>query len=192
MKREYLFKLFAHARRLTGHQDFVVIGSLSILGLHDEGELPPGMTMSIDVDAYTRADPGRIQAAKAELGEGSDFHRAEGYFLDPVSPGLPTLPEGWQARMTSLEQDGVRLWFIDPDDAAISKYARSQPNDLRWIRAGVLAGLVSLPRVTARLVSTTFLDDEEQARVRVQVAADVAWFESVKRRRVGRAGQRRR
>ena len=51
MKRDYLFKLFEQARRLTGHQDFVVIGSLSILGTQDEDELPPEMSMSIDVDA---------------------------------------------------------------------------------------------------------------------------------------------
>lgn len=187
MKREYLFRLFEQARRLTGHQDFVVIGSLSILGTQDEYELPPAMSMSIDVDAYTKADPGRVHDAKAALGEGSDFHRANGYFLDPVSPSLPTLPDGWQARMTSLEQAGVRIWFLDPDDAAISKYARSQPNDLRWIRAGILSGHISLPKLKARTTSTTFLDADEEARVRMRVDADLAWFRTVERRRTDRA-----
>lgn len=191
MKRDYLFKLFEQARRLTGHQDFVVIGSLSILGTQDEDELPPEMSMSIDVDAYTQADPGRIHDARAELGEGSEFHRAEGYFLDPVSPSLPTLPDGWQARMTRLEQEGIRIWFIDPDDAAMSKYARSQANDLRWIRAGILSGLVSVAKVKARIATTTFLDDQEQARVRAQVDADLAWFNALSPRRAGRAAPKR-
>lgn len=33
MKLAALFDLFDEARKLIGHQDFVVIGSLSILGL---------------------------------------------------------------------------------------------------------------------------------------------------------------
>jgi len=183
MRREYLFRLFEEARRLTGHRDYVVIGSLSILGTQDEEGLPAEMAVSIDIDSYTRADPGRIHDVKEALGEGSDFHRVHGYYLDPVSPSLPSLPDGWQGRMTSLEQDGLRLWFLDPDDAAISKYARSQPNDLRWIRAGILSGHVSLPRVQARIASTTFLDAGEEATVRQQVTADVAWFESIRRSR---------
>lgn len=184
MKREHLFKLFDAAHRLTGHRDYVVIGSLSILGTQDEDELPEEMSMSNDIDSYTKADPERIHDASAALGEGSDFHRANGYYLDPVSPSLPALPEGWQTRMTSLAHGLVTIWFLDPDDAAVSKYARSQPNDLRWIRAGALAGLISLPRVRARVATTAFLDAVEEAMVKQQLAADSTWFEDVKASRV--------
>ncbi|WP_345536960.1 DUF6036 family nucleotidyltransferase [Variovorax defluvii] len=175
--------MFEEARRLTGHENYVVIGSLSILGTQDEDELPTEMSMSNDIDCYTKADPARINDAKNALGEGSEFHRANGYFLDPVSPSLPSLPDGWEARMTCIEQDKVRVWFLDPDDAAVSKYARSQPNDLRWIRSGILSGHISLPKVKARIASTLFLDAEEEARVRTQVDADVSWFGTVKGRR---------
>ncbi|MEY2892159.1 MAG: hypothetical protein RJA98_2067 [Pseudomonadota bacterium] len=82
--------------------------------------------------------------------------------------------------MTPLTENGLTLWFLDPDDAAISKYARSQPNDVRWIRAGVLSGFISLPKVAAKIASTTFLDAEEEATVRTHVAADLAWFNTVK------------
>ena len=184
MRREYLFKLFDAAHRLTGHRDYVVIGSLSILGTQDEDELPAEMSMSTDIDSYTKADPERIHDASAALGEGSDFHRANGYYLDPVSPSLPALPEGWQTRMTSLARGVVTLWFLDPDDAAVSKYARSQPNDLRWIRAGALAGLVSLPKVRARVATTAFIDAAEEALVKQQLAADWTWFEGIKASRV--------
>lgn len=183
MKRAHLFKLFEQAHGLTGHKDFVVIGSLSILGTDDEDGLPIEMAMSNDIDCYTKADPGRINDVKGALGEGSAFHKANGYYLDPVSPSLPSLPDGWEGRMTSIEQEGLYIWFLDPDDAAVSKYARSQPNDLRWIRAGLLSGHVSLPKVRARLPSTLFLDAEEEARVKTQILADGAWFESIKRTR---------
>jgi hypothetical protein len=181
VNRAHLFTLFEEAHRLTGHRDFVVIGSLSILGTDDEDGIPAEMSMSIDIDCYTKADPGRINDVRNALGEGSDFHRAHGYFLDPVSPSLPSLPDGWEARMGVIERDGLRVWFLDPDDAAVSKYARSQANDLRWIRAGLLSGHVSLRKVRARLGSTLFLDEEEASRVKVQIERDKAWFESIRR-----------
>lgn len=180
MKRAHLFTLFEQARQLTGHQDYVVVGSLAILGTQDEDELPADMSMSVDIDCYTKADPGRIFDAQGQLGEGSVFHQAHGYYLDAVSPSLPSLPDGWEDRMSRIEQDGLRIWFLDPDDTAISKYARSQPNDLRWIRAGLLSGLISLLRVRARIASTLFLDEEEASRVKTQVAADTTWFEGIK------------
>lgn len=44
MKRAHLFEAFAQARRLTGHTEFVVIGSLSILGTDD------GVRQQVDAD----------------------------------------------------------------------------------------------------------------------------------------------
>lgn len=187
MNRAHLFTLFERAHRLTGHRDFVVIGSLSILGTEDEDKLPMEMSMSIDIDCYTQADPARIYDVQAALGEGSDFHVAHGYFLDPVSPSLPSLPDGWKDRMVLIERGALRLWFLDPDDAAVSKYARSQANDLRWIRAGLLSGHISLPRIRTRLPSTLFLDEEEALRVKTQVDADTAWFASIRQGRSGAA-----
>ena len=180
MKRDQLFTLFQEAHRLTGHKDYVVVGSLSILGTQDEDGLPAEMSMSNDIDSYTKADPGRIYDLGPALGEGSAFHKENGYYLDPVSPALPTLPDGWENRMSNMSRGDVTLWFLDPDDAAMSKYARSQPNDLRWIRAGILCGLISLPKVKNRLASTSFLDVDEESRVRKQIDSTLAWFEVVK------------
>lgn len=126
-KRDHLFKLFREAHRISGHKDCVVVGSLSILGTQDEDGLPAEMSMSNAIGAYTKADPGRINDLSTTLGEGSAFHKDNGYYLDPVSPNLPTLPDGWQHRMTSMNRGSVTLWLLDPDDAAMSKYARSQP-----------------------------------------------------------------
>lgn len=166
------------ARELSGHSDYVVIGSLSVLGVEDGARIPEEMSMSIDIDCYTKADPGRIFDLGPALGEESPFRAEHGYYLDPVSPTLPSLPDGWDARLLRVDRDGLRIWFLDPNDAAISKYARSEPRDLRWVRAGIACGLVSLPVVRSRLRSTTFLDDEEEQKVRQKVEEDSAWFES--------------
>jgi hypothetical protein len=167
MRLASLLSLLAQAKASSGHSEFVVIGSLSILGMEPAAEIPPGMSMSIDVDAYTRADPGRIFDLLAELGEDSPFHRAHGIYLDGVTPSLPTLPDGWEARMLKIEQDGLVVWFLEPHDAAVSKLARGQPNDLRWVQEGTRSGLVSAPLVRARFASTRFLDSEEAQRARL-------------------------
>jgi hypothetical protein len=191
MTLDQLFALFARARELSGHRDFVVIGSLSILAFEAADALPEDMTLSNDIDAYTKEDPPRIFDLQAALGADSSFHESEGYFLDPVSPHLPTLPDGWESRLVRIERNGLRVWFLEPNDAAISKYARGEPRDERWIRSGILNGYISLPTVLSRLPVTSFLDEEESREARRRFEADRAWFESIKtgRRRKLRAAE---
>jgi hypothetical protein len=183
MNLDALFAMFTEARRLSGHTDFVVIGSLSILGLEQSFEIPDTMTLSNDVDCFTQADPGRIFDLLKSLGENSPYHEKSGYFLDPVSPDLPTLPEGWHDRLIKVERDGLRAWFLDPNDAALSKYARGEPRDRRWIKAGILAGVVSMPIVKSRVGSTSFFDADEEQRARALIEEDRVWFEIVKKSR---------
>lgn len=179
MNLNALFALLDEARRLSGHPDFVVIGSLSILGLEGHFEVPAGMTMSNDLDCYTRDDPQRIFDLLDALGENSAYHQQSGYYLDAVSPQLASLPSGWEQRLIKVERGGLRAWFLDPNDAALSKYARGEPRDRRWIRAGIEAGVVSLPMVRSRFGSTNFLDDDERNQARQRVAADQAWVDGV-------------
>jgi hypothetical protein len=176
MNLDALFHLLLQAAAHLGHREFVVIGSLSILALETGFDVPADMTMSNDIDCYTRTDPPRIFDIAPLLGENSPAHQAYGYFLDPVSPALPSLPDGWEARMNRVEREGVTAWFLDPNDAALSKYARGEPRDRRWIRAGIRVGVVSLPVVRSRLSSVRFLDDEEQQRATQLVAEDNAWW----------------
>ncbi|HSV46829.1 MAG TPA: DUF6036 family nucleotidyltransferase [Ramlibacter sp.] len=164
MNLDALFELLAAAHKACGHRDYVIIGSLSVLGMSEVCAIPADMTMSIDADSYTLADPARIFDLQDSLGEGSAFHQAHGYYLDPVSPGLPTLPEGWQPRLVKVTRGQVTAHFLEPNDAAVSKLARGEPRDVRWIKAGLKAGLVSMPTVRLRMRGTSFLDEEEQLR----------------------------
>ena len=76
-----LQELFERAGKLTGHSEFVVAGSLSILGIVKTSSIPARMLMSIDVDCFTRNDPGRIFELNGPLGEGSDFEAEHGFYL---------------------------------------------------------------------------------------------------------------
>jgi hypothetical protein len=157
-----LMHLLSAAQRLCGHRDYVVIGSMSVLGMAQVEVIPADMTLSIDADCYTLADPPRIFELSKQLGEGSAYHHEHGVYLDPVSPQLPTLPHGWAQRLIQLSQAPVVAHCLEPNDAAISKLARGEPRDLRWVRAGLQASLISAPVLRLRLLHTTFLDTTEQ------------------------------
>ena len=174
MDLSHLQALFIEAKRLTGHTEFVVVGSLSILGVAQRAsEIPERMLMSIDVDCYTKDDPGRIFELKEKLGEGSRFDEENGYYLDPVVPRLCTLPEQWGYRLIKVELEGrVTVYFLDPNDAAVSKYARCDVRDREWIKAGLDAGLLSAPIIESRFRETEFLDEAERERAWKALAED--------------------
>ena len=182
MRRDDLRRLFARARELSGETDYVVLGSLAALGY--AGELPPRMALSLDVDAFGKSDPPRIFELAAALGQGSAFEAEHGYYLDPISPRVATLPEGWETRLVRIElEPGLAAWFLEPNDAAASKYARMEPRDREWIRAGLRANILSLPIVEARFAHTTFLNAAESARAKAALEEDRKWFAALPRRR---------
>jgi hypothetical protein len=183
MDVEDLQKLFERARDLTGHTEFVVAGSNSVLGVPRDRELPPRMTMSNDVDAYTKDDPGRVFGLDKQLGQGSPFELENGYYLDPISPTLPTLPAGWESRLFKVGfEGGLVIHFLDPNDAAVSKYARSEPRDREWLQAGLAAGILSAPIIEYRMRETTFADEHERSRAVAAFAEDRAPPTSARRR----------
>ncbi len=173
MELSDLRALFGEARKLVNHAEYVVLGSLSILGVVASREVPARMLMSIDVDCFTRRDPGRIFALQDALGEGSPFEAAHGYYLDPISPAMPTLPAQWEHRLLRVELgDDLVAYFLDPNDAAVSKYARCEPRDREWLRAGLRAGLLSAPIIESRFRATDFLDAAERERASKALAED--------------------
>ena len=174
-EQRFLRRLFALARKLSGESDFVVFGSLAALGY--AGEVPARMAMSVDVDAFGKSDPARIFNLARDLGQGSPFEVEHGYYLDPISPRVAALPDGWEQRLVRIElEPGLAAWFLEPNDAAVSKYARMEPRDREWIRAGLAARILSLPILEARFPATTFLDEAEAAGARAALAGDRAWL----------------
>lgn len=171
--REQIGILLARAKDLTSHRKFVIVGSLSILG--STPTPPPDMMHSIDVDMYLRDDPGRTEEINRVLGEGSEFAEEHGYYADPVSPNLPVLPEQWESRLIPiLFADGVIGYFLEPNDAAIAKYARCESRDRRWIRAGLGARIISADLVEQRMPSARFLVQAEHDRAKSALREDVA------------------
>lgn len=158
MNREQLHALLTEARKQVHHAEFVIVGSLAILGA--VAEPPSTMVTSIDVDTYLKNDPQRTGELVQALGQGSPFEDEFGYYLDPVSPHLPSFPEGWQDRLVLIDFGDVKAFFVEANDVAVSKYMRGEDRDLRWLLAGLKGGLIDLDVIERRVGSAPALDGE--------------------------------
>ena len=69
------------------------------------------------------------------------------------------------------------MCHIDPEphDAAISKYARGEPRDRRWIRAGLRSRLLNIDRLARRMFDTV-METDERSRSRQALAEDRHWL----------------
>ncbi len=168
MNRAQLHALLHRAKELSGHSEFVIVGSLAILGA--VADPPDAMVVSIDVDTYLKADPGRTGELSDALGQGSPFEDEHGYYLDPVSPHLPSFPEGWQQRLILIDFGDVRAFFVEPNDVAVSKYIRGDERDMRWLREGLSSGLLNMDVIERRIGSAPTADDTELPAARRRIA----------------------
>lgn len=177
MNFEQVDKLLAEIAAAHGVDRFVVMGSLSVLGLVGSHGIPDAMLVSNELDAYPEDDPERRHEIAKQFGQGTEYERRRGYYFDPISPGLPTLPEGWEQRLIEVAlPSGVRVKFLEPDDAAVSKYARGDAKDREWIRAGLAASILSAATIEYRFRSTPFLDEAERERAKRALAEDRQWL----------------
>ena len=184
MNLQQLDTLLGEIARANSVDGFVVVGSLSVLGLTQGRAIPEEMLMSNEVDAYVEQDPDRGFDFHQRWGQGSAFEREHGYYFDPVSPKLPTLPEGWQSRLLpmKLPASGIHVKFLDPNDAAVSKYARGEAKDRMWIREGLRQSILSLATMEYRFRETPFLDREEHARAKSALEEDRHWLTTLNKR----------
>ena len=177
MKRSDIAQLLLAASDISPWREFVIIGSLSVLGAVEEP--PEDMVASIDVDLYPLDDPGGAGMLGRALGLGSPFEAQHGIYADPVSPLLATLPDDWEARLIPLDfGQGVIGYFLEPHDAAISKYARGEPRDRRWIRAGLRSRLLNIDRLARRMFDTV-METDERSRSRQALAEDRHWLSGI-------------
>lgn len=175
MNFDQVQKLLTDIRDAQGVDKFVVVGSLSVLGLMASRAIPEGMLVSNELDGYPEEDPARRQEIAKQFGQGTAFELEHGYYFDPIAPGLPTLPDGWQSRLIEVRlPTGVRVKFLEPNDAAVSKYARGAPKDRAWTREGLAASILSGATIEHRFRSTPFLDQPEHDRAKAALAEDLA------------------
>lgn len=184
MRLEDIEKMLVEAAKVSNNRQFVVAGSLSCVA--SAMNLPKRMMMSRDIDIYTKEDPERVFIEIAEtLAEGSAFHIENGFYADPISPKILSLPEGWETRLTPITlSGGVVAWFVNANDAACAKLIRGLDHDIEWLRAGLVDRILNPDFISQRLSSCENVLDDEVGRARsrfYEIMKDVQAVQLAKR-----------
>lgn len=93
MNRQELEHIIRAAAGITGENEFIVIGSQSILGKHPDA--PRSLRQSMEADIYPRQRPELAELISGAIGEYSSFHNTFKYYADGVGPETALLPAGW-------------------------------------------------------------------------------------------------
>jgi hypothetical protein len=148
VNREQLAHILRAASRIVDDGEIIVLGSQSILGSHDEAELPDPATLSIEADIAFLDDDDASKADLVEgaIGEGSAFHGTFGYYGQGVEISTAVLPDGWYDRLVTFERVDAapgRARCLDAHDLAVAKLAAGREKDISFVAALVTAGLIS-------------------------------------------------
>ena len=171
MKKRQLDHVLRAAGRITGANQFVIIGSQSLHGTVPD--LADELMRSAEVDLIAQQDTNRTEWLNV-IGVDSPFHETFGYYADPVDEHTATLPKGWKARLISLapgDTGGVRGLCLDPHDLAIAKYVARREKDLAFNRQLAARHIIMQDRLLA-LLEKTPIDAETRARIRADIATD--------------------
>ena len=176
MNRHELEHLIRASGAITEEYEFVVIGSQSILG-----KIPypdPELKMSAEADIYPRYAPELAEKIEGVLGEGSDFHLANGFYAQGVGPETAVLPQGWEERLWKVQNgntDSFIGWCLDVDDLFMSKAAAARPKDQEFCTGLLRRGYVTLERCL-ELAPSMPMEPPEIARL---VARIKRWAKTV-------------
>lgn len=173
MERSQLEHIIRAAAAILDTNEFIVIGSQSILGAHPDA--PASLKVSIEADLYPRWHPERSEAL-AVIGELSPFHDTFNIYADGVTEKTATLPKGWRDRLVKIQNEntnGATAWCLDPTDLAIAKHVAGREKDIQFTAAMALHGMIDGSAFVERL-KTVDLTPEHRDRILARFAAQAA------------------
>ncbi len=149
MNFEQLQHLLRASAQIVGDNQFIVIGSQSILGKFPHA--PQELLWSTEADLIAKNKP-RLTDKLNSIGELSDFHRTHGIYVDPVSEKTAVLPKGWKSRLINVDAfsatgEKVTGLCLDPHDLFVSKMAAGREKDIEFAQSMVEHGMVDHERV---------------------------------------------
>lgn len=134
MKRSEIEHVLRAAKEIAGENEFILIGSQSVLGAFPDAPLV--LRRSIELDIYPKQHPEKSDLIDGAIGERSLFHETHGYYAHGVGPETAHLPAGWENRLVRISSEntgGAIGWCLDVHDLAYSKLAAGRPKDQEFV-----------------------------------------------------------
>jgi hypothetical protein len=121
----------------TDESNFYVIGTAALLAQHPElAEGQEEIVTSHEVDAWPLSGNHKIADLLEAIGEMSPFHEQFGIYVDPCPPANAILPKRWESRTIQFQSEytkGAQGHCLEKHDLAVSKLARGEPKDLKFV-----------------------------------------------------------
>jgi hypothetical protein len=155
MRRQHLEHILRAAAAITGTDQFLVIGSQSILGSHPDP--PDELLASMEADIVSLRSDHDNDLIDGSIGEMSPFHQTFGYYAHGVSAAVATLPDGWRDRLVPFRSEhtgGATGLCLEAHDLAVSKIVAGREKDLNYVRVLARRGLIDGDTLAARLAAT--------------------------------------
>ena len=185
MNRSQLEHIIRASAAILGTDQFVIVGSQSILGAYPS--IPPSLAGSVEADLYPMDKPANAEILSATIGEESHFHGTFGVYADGVSEQTSILPAGWRHRLIKVQNEntnGAIGWCLDPTDLAIAKHIAGREKDIQFTAAMARHGMIDEPAFVERL-ETVDIPPGHRERVLRRFAAQNARRDSGKPDRPG-------
>ncbi|MEW6302275.1 MAG: DUF6036 family nucleotidyltransferase [Verrucomicrobiota bacterium] len=183
MNFKELEHLLASAWSLARESDFIIIGSLAILGKYPKA--PVELLVSREADIYPKHHPEGGLLIDRSLGEHSTFHETYGYFAHVVAPELATLPDGWEGRLVRLKTrrtKGATGWCLEPHDLAASKLIVGRRKDVDFVKQLLSKKMVRLNTLRRRIKALP-VSDARREECMEQLEGILANIRTSKRRK---------
>lgn len=164
MTREHLEHLLRAAGAIVGDDQFIVMGSQSILA-----KIPDAkgvLALSMEADLISKNKPKDTDLLNA-IGQDSPFHSTYGYYADPVDERTATLPRGWKGRLVNLNTpatNGVTGLCLDPHDLVLSKYAAGREKDILFNQSVIDGGHVQMEKLLG-LLEDMLIDEDRRSAI---------------------------
>ena len=168
MERSELEHLLRAAGEIIGEQQFIVIGSQSILGKFPEA--PEQLLRSREADFIAKNKPESTRMLEA-IGEASRFYETYGYYVDPVDSRTAVLPKDWKSRLVNLSSPstkGVTGLCLDPHDLFISKVAAWRDKDIEFVKVMLEHRMVDQHRLLALAAKVPHPEDDLGRAARIK------------------------
>lgn len=163
MERSQLEHVIRAAAGITGAEQFVIIGSQTILGQFPNA--PGELLVSVEADLFTFRNPSDADLIDGSIGEGSPFHKTFGYYAHGVAQETAVLPVGWKDRLIPVRNEntgGGTGLCLEVHDLACSKLAAGRERDLSFVEALIRHRLANSKIIEERLNATP-LNEERRA-----------------------------
>ena len=175
MNREQIEHAIRATGDVLGENDLLLVGSQSILGALDKG-LPKELLLSVEVDVMMREDPldEKQYLVNGQLGELSQFHDTNGYYVEAVGEGLCVFPTGWRDRLFRIltpATNGITGWCPEPHDLAISKLVAGRKKDVAYVLSLLRSGHLLPSTLLARAEDAQLQDHTKELVLGVIVRA---------------------